>query len=164
MRAMKSCLWAVLACALVACSAQPSPTPSPAPINTVLIQDGQLVIDGFDALEPILAAIPGAPGQDIQALRGALTALQADLVALQGGTMTGSAFAKLVQQQVASVTPALLSDFKANAAVTTGVLLIEGLVPILLSDVQQVQTSSVPSAAAADPRGKLRAWINSVKR
>lgn len=133
-----------------------------ATISQTLLNDGNLLIAGLQTVSSTLTTA-GAPIGDIVLVNAAVTALQTAETDLKAGTVTPAAFAKLAQDEMSKLAPAILTDLHANATITMGVTLAQNLIPVIAGDVAPVVTAPVKvGAEMTDPRGALRAWVNTV--
>jgi len=131
------------------------------PLNPTLLQDGQLVVAALQAIDADAVAL-GAPAADTALIAVALTAVQTGLTDLQKGSKTPQDFATLLTDEINSVAPTLLMDLHANQTITTGVVLLKNLIPVIVADVTAGQKA--PTAASIDTRGRMRVWIDGQKR
>lgn len=143
--------WYVYLCAaLVACGVTLSPT---------LLSDANLAVAALQALSTD-ATLLGAPTADTTAITIASTAIQTAVADLQKGTQTPSEFASLVNDEISLLAPILLKDFKANSTITTGVVLLQQLLPVIAAD---AAGTVVPTPAMAprlgDARQQLQIWV-----
>lgn len=135
-----------------------------APLNSTLVSDGNLAIAGLKALSAD-AALLGAPSADTTAIGLATDSVQTALTDLQKGIKTPADFATLVNDQISQLAPTLLKDFHANNTITTGVVLLQQLLPLIAAE---VSGPAVPTAAMSpklgDARQQLQAWLNGQKK
>jgi hypothetical protein len=141
----------VCVCALlVACGVTLSPT---------LVSDANLAVAALQALDTD-ATLLQAPTADTTAITLAIQAIQTALADLQRGTKTPSEFAQLVNDQISLLAPTLLKDFKANNTITTGVVLLQQLLPVIAAD---ATGTVVPTPAMAprlgNARQQLQIWL-----
>lgn len=152
---MKPTLVAAIALsALAACGTPPNPT---------ILRDAQLIVAGLEAVDTAVAQFPGVPAADTILAGLVLTAVQAGLTELQNGAKTPADFATLAQTQIGLLAPPLLKDLHANATITTGVALLQGLIPVIAAEATPAPAAMPVAAMASDTRGKLQAWVRTVK-
>jgi hypothetical protein len=154
---MRKMIFAGTLLALVGCTA----TGGVAPLNPNLARDGNLVVAALQVLSTDATTL-GAPAEDVTVINVAIDAVQTELTALQKGSMTPQDVATNINAEIGVVAPPLLRDFKANATIKTGVLLLQNFVTIIAADVAPVTTA--PTAAAIDTRSKLDAWVHGQKK
>ena len=128
------------------------------PVSPTLLSDGQLLVQGLQALEAVAAFVPGIPAADVTLGADVLSAVQTGLTGLQGGTKTPADFIALAQAEVGKLTP-IAQDMNANASITNGIAIIQKLVPVIAADVVPTMAASA-AAPGVDPRSAMRAWIS----
>lgn len=130
---------------------------TPLVISPTLIQDANLAVAALNTLSGDMTLL-GAPAADATAISLVTGAIQTALTDLESGAKTPADFVQLVNDQVSTMAPTLLKDFATNNKITTGVILLQQLLPLMAAEV-----TAQPTVAArlGDARKDLQDWVNS---
>ena len=130
---------------------------TPLVISPTLIQDANLAVAALNTLSGDMTLL-GAPAADATAISLVTGAIQTALTDLESGAKTPADLVQLVNDQVSTMAPTLLKDFATNNKITTGVILLQQLLPLMAAEV-----TAQPTVAArlGDARKDLQDWVNS---
>lgn len=159
---LRKMLGAAIVAALVGCST---------PVNPTLLQDGQIAVEALQALDAAVSFVPGVPASAVILAGDVLAAAQQALTSLQNGATTAAAFGTALSADIGKLQP-IATDLKANQTITTGIALLQRLVPTITADIANtpapapapVTGTPATAQAAPDVRGQLKAWAASVKQ
>jgi len=143
-------LFVFLCALLIGCAAIPA----------AVLMDGDLAVTALTTLQNDLKLL-GAPAAETNAVAVATTAVQTGVTDLKKGAKTAEDFAALVNDQISVVAPPLLTDFKANNTITTGVVLLQQLVLVIAAEATTNQSAVAPppTARSVDVRAALKDWV-----
>lgn len=129
-------------------------------ISPTLINDGNLAVTALTTLNSD-AKLLGAPAKDTQAIDAVIISVKTALADLQKGIKTPTDFAQAVNDQISVLAPILLTDFKANTEITTGVVLLQQLVLVIAAEA----ANKPPTAQKSfDARAEMQAWLMKHKK
>lgn len=124
------------------------------PVNQSLVSDGQLLVTGLTALEPLL------PPADQIIATTALGTINAELTDLKTSAASSVTVASLMKSAITDLVNDLPDE---NATVTAGVDALAGVAGVLLSDVTAPVPATAAMASGTDPRARLAGWTAMVK-
>lgn len=124
-------------------------------VNPTLLADGQLADATVAGLVPLL------PVKDQGTTTAVLNIISADIAALQGGTMTQTAFATVVRQNITDLEPTLLADLAASPTIQAVAASLTTLAGELLTESAGTAPVAVTASAVPmfDPRPVLREFV-----